>query len=117
MAILTVAGVAFPTPTELTVNIKDITKADRNARGDLIAERINTKRTLEVSYKFLSAADTKTVLSTIQASFFFKVTYTDPETNSPREATFYAGDRAAPMMDVRGGVIRYKDVKFNFIEK
>lgn len=117
MAILTVAGVAFPSPTDMQVGINDIVKADRNTNGTMIAERVATKRKLEISYKYLSAADTKTVLSTIQASFFFSVQYTDPLTGATRTGTFYAGDRSAGVMDVRAGVPRYQDVKFNFIER
>lgn len=117
MALLTVAGVAFPAPNEMTVEIDDILKADRNTAGTMIAERITTKRKLNVSYSYLSAAQTALVLSTIQNSLFFSVTYTDPLTNASSTRTFYAGDRTCGVMDFFGGIPRYKDVKFNFIER
>ena len=36
MALLTIGGVAMPTPTEMTVNVMDLSKADRNANGTML---------------------------------------------------------------------------------
>lgn len=117
MALISVGGTALPTPSEFTVTLQDITDVERNTNGKMIGERITSKRKIEISYKFLSAADCKTVLQAISTSYFFTATYWDPAQGADRTATFYAGDKAVPIMDVRGGVVRYKDVKFNLVEQ
>lgn len=115
-AILQVGQVIFPDPSDLSIGIQDISKAGRNTNGTMIIERIATKRKIEVSYKYLSASELSTVLSAI-AGTFFTVTYTDPVINALRTGTFYSGDRTAPAMDFFKGTPRYKDVKFNFVER
>lgn len=117
MAVLTVAGVAFPTPTTLSVSINDIANAERNTNATMIAERIGTKRKIELSYVFLTAAQTQSILSTVQASFFFTVTYPDPLTGSNRTMTCYSGDKSVGIVDILAGVIRFKDIKLSFIER
>lgn len=116
MSILNVAGVDFPSPTELKVGVMDLSKAERNAKGTIIIERIATKQKLDISWKYLSAADLSTVLTAV-STVFFTVIYTDPVSNASRTATMYVGDRNMGYMDVKGGVIRYNDVKMDFIEK
>lgn len=116
MALLNVNGVDLPTPTDLQVGVMDITKADRNATGTMIIERIATKRKLTISYAFLSSSQLSQVLNAV-SSVFFSVTYFDPVTNAMRTGTFYSGDRNAGMMDFLNGVPRYKDVKFDLIER
>ena len=106
----------MPAPSELKVGVQDIVKAERNTKGNMIKEMIATKAKLEISYKFLSAAQISTVFTAVGANFF-TVTYLDPVTNANRTATFYSGDRTAGVMDFINGVPRYNDVKFNLIEK
>ena len=42
-------GVAMPAPSEYSVSIMDISKAERNAAGTMIIERIATKRKIELN--------------------------------------------------------------------
>ncbi|MCA0754902.1 hypothetical protein KP806_07555 [Paenibacillus sp. N4] len=116
MALLSINGVPMPDPATYIVTIQDITKAERNARGSMIKELIATKDKIELSWIYLSPTELSTLLTAVGANFF-EVTYLNPKTNSSRTATFYAGDRTAPALDFINGVMRYKDVKMNFIEK
>lgn len=111
-----VNGVDIPTPSDYSVSIMDISKAERNANGTMIMERIATKRKLELMWKYLSQGDLAKVLTAV-SPVFFTVEYLDPQTNSRRTGTFYAGDRTTGAMDYQNGKIRWKDIKFNLVER
>lgn len=110
-------SVEIPTPGSYTVSVNDISKAERNANGTIIIERIATKRKIELSWPYLSSADLSTLFSNFSSNTFISVTYPDPVTGAARTGTFYAGDRSAGAIDYQAGVIRWKDVKFNLIEQ
>jgi hypothetical protein len=116
MALITVAGVALPTPSSYGVGIQDLSKAERNAKGTMIIERIATKRTIQIEYKYLSKDDLSKVLKALSGTYF-NVTYLDPQINGNRTASFYCGDRSMGMIDFVDGIPRYKDIQFNLIER
>ncbi|WP_066316979.1 DUF6711 family protein [Bacillus sp. FJAT-29814] len=116
MALITVGGVALPTPSEYQVDIMDISKAERNAAGTMIIERIATKRKIELGWALLTGAQYSQILNAVDP-VFFTVVYFDPKDNSNKTGTFYCGDRPAPMMRFDNGVPSWKDVKFNLIER
>lgn len=109
-------GREIPTPSDYQVGILDISKAERNARGDMIIERITTKRKVELAWKYLSKSDLQLVLTAV-SPVFFQMEYLDPQTNSRVAKTFYSGDRNLGALDYLKGNIRWKDIKFNVIEK
>lgn len=115
MALLTIGGVVMPTPTELSLGYMDISKAERNAKGNMIIERINTKRKLEIRYSYITAADLETLLKAVSPTTF-SVTFLNGQTNSFQTGTFYCGDRNVSFIDYIDGVPRYKDFTFNVIE-
>lgn len=116
MALIKINGVEIPTPSDYVPGIMDISKAERNANGTMIIERITTKRKLELSWKTLSTEDLSKILSAVSA-VFFTVEYHDPQDNSVRTGTFYSGDRSCAMLSFINGVPKYKDIKFNLIER
>ena len=116
MALISIDGVDIPTPSDLGWGIMDLSKAERNAKGTMIIERIATKRKLELSYATLDRAAMSTILKAI-SPVFFSVTYMDPQTNANRTGTFYCGDRTGGMLKFINGVPTYKDIKFDLIEK
>jgi hypothetical protein len=116
MALISIGGVALPTPSNVDVGIMDISKAERNANGLMIIERIAQKVKLSLSYNYLSAGDASTVLNAV-SPVFYNVTYLDPRTNTYKTSSFYTGDRSLGMIDFINGVPRYKDVKFDLIER
>ncbi len=116
MALLTIGGVAMPTPTEMEVGVMDLSKAERNAKGYLILERIATKVKVVVTYSFITAEDLETVLNAIKNTSY-SVTFLDPRSNSFKTFTMYSGDRNCAMVDYINGVARYKDFTFDLIER
>lgn len=114
--LIKVNGVALPTPSEFQVGIMDISKAERNAKGTMIMERITTKRKLELSWKVLSSEKLSSILNSV-SSVFFSVEYIDPQTNKTRSGAFYSGDRTCPMMSFWNEIPIYKDVKINLVER
>lgn len=109
-------GVALPTPSDYIVSIMDISKAERNAAGTMIIDRIATKRKIELNWKYLSKEDVSNVLNMV-SDVFFTVEYIDPQEGDWKIGIFYAGDRSIGALDYRNGNIRYKDIKFNLIER
>ena len=109
-------SVTIPTPSSFQVGVMDINKAERNANGKMIMERIATKRKLELSWNYLSQSDSASLLQKV-TSLFFTVEYPDIQTGALRTGTFYVGDRTAGAISYVGGVMKYKDVKMNFIEQ
>jgi predicted molibdopterin-dependent oxidoreductase YjgC len=116
MALINIGGVDMPTPSEFTVGIQDVVKAERNAKATMIMELIGVKQKIEMKWSYLTAAQLSQILTAVKP-LFFTVTYPNPETNTIRTATFYKGDRTSPMLWYRAGVAHYKDLKFNLIER
>jgi hypothetical protein len=112
---ITVGGAAISTPSSFSVSVNDISKAERNANGTMIIERITTKRKLELSWAYLSSAALATLFTAV-SPVSFTVVYPDPQTGAARSGTFYAGDRSCGVIDYQSSVPRYKDVKFNLVE-
>ncbi len=106
----------IPTPSTYQIGIQDLSKAERNARGTMIVERIATKRKLELSWKYLDRGQLQQLLAAV-SPVFFTVEYPDPQTNAVNTGTFYAGDRTTGAMDYQGGLVRWVDVKFNLVER
>lgn len=111
-----VNGTELPAPTDFQAGVMDISKAERNAKGSMIIERVATKRKLELAWKNLSAEETSKLLKLV-STVFFNVSYIDPQDNSMRTGTFYCGDRTIGMLGFLNGKVYYKDVKFNLIER
>lgn len=116
MALIVINGVSVPTPSSYDVSINDLSIANRNSLGQMIIERIATKRTLQVSWQYLTASQCSQVLQAVSPTFY-DITYLDPQTGNNRTSSFYCGDRSIGMIDFVGGVARYKDVKFTLIER
>jgi hypothetical protein len=116
MTIALINGEALPSPTDFQVGIMDISKAERNAKGSMIIERVATKRKLFFTYSFVTASDLQLILKKISETFF-SVTYLDPQTKTYHTISCYCGDRNVGMIDYRNGIARYKDFTFNLIER
>lgn len=111
-------GVKMPTPTSFSVSISDISSDDskRNARGDMLIDRICTKRKIEMSWDFITLEDMSLTLNLVK-DIFFTVEYPDPQEGKFLTKTFYVGDRTAPMCVLKEGKPIWKNVKFNLIER
>lgn len=116
MALIIINNVTVPTPSEMDVGIMDISKAERNAKGNMIIERITTKRKIGIKYKYLTGAQLSTVLKAV-APTFYNVQYLDPQTNAFVTGSFYCGDRNMGIVSYVNDVIRYEDVSFDLVER
>lgn len=116
MSLIQINGVDIPTPSEYTVGIMDLSKAERNARGNIIIERVATKRKIELVWEYLDRFQLSQVLNAV-SGVFFQVAYIDPQDNAVKTGTFYVGDRKAGALDYRDGKVRWKNIQFNLIER
>jgi hypothetical protein len=113
---LTISGVTV-SPTTYAVGIQDIVESVRNGNGTLIADRIATKRTIDVSWLYLTNAQMSTILTVFTNSLYVSVTYPDPQTGDYRTSTFYPGDRKSGVFKLSAGVVvGWKEVSFSMIE-
>jgi hypothetical protein len=113
---ISVNGTAIKSPSEFTVGIMDISESSRSANTNMNLEIKGTKRKLELKYSYMTNAEISALMTAI-SSTFFSVTYPDPETGADRTATFYKGDRKSAVLDIKSGVVRWKDFTVNWIEK
>ncbi|HEY4429562.1 MAG TPA: DUF6711 family protein [Paenibacillus sp.] len=112
---ISVNGVLLPSPTQYVVSIQDLSKGERNVNGLLLLERIATKRKIDLGWKMLTEAQFANILNLV-SGVFFQVAYKDPQTGD-RTGTFYSGDRKAPALFVKNGVVQYSEVSFSIIER
>lgn len=112
-----VNGVMMPDTKSFTVNIADLDgKSDRNADGELIRDRIGTKRKLEIEYPPLDPYEISLILKAI-SPVFVEVEFPDPQEGRFITKTMYAGDKSSPMFCIKDGKPKWSGLKFNLIEK
>lgn len=106
----------IPTPSEFKVGIMDLSKGERNAKGEMLIDRIATKRKIDLKWKYLKVKELSNLLQLINNVYFF-VKYPDPMTGNIITKTFYVGDRNIGMYSFVDGKPVWNDISFNFIEK
>jgi hypothetical protein len=109
-------NIKIPSPSSFKVGIMDISSAERNSQGDMLIDRIATKRKLDLGWKYLEPKDLSSLLQLINNVYFF-VKYPDPMTGDIETKTFYVGDRNVGMYSFVKGKPVWDDISFNFIEK
>ena len=113
---LKINGVAIAAPKVYQVDISDLDgESNRNAKGELIRDRIAVKRKLNLEWGSLTQSEIQTLLKAV-SSVFFTVTFPDPQLGLITK-TMYVGDRAAPAYQFKNGEVRWSGLKMNFIEK
>lgn len=114
---LSINGVGMPTPKTFRVSISDIDgETNRNANGDLIRDRITTKRKIEIEYPQLTPGDISKILKAI-SPVFISVSYPDPLEGGEITKTFYAGDKSSPVFRIKDGIPMWEGLSFNLIER
>lgn len=114
---LKINGVQIATPKTFKVDISDLDgEAGRNARGNLIRDRVAVKRKLECEWPPLKDNEISAVLQAVKNEFF-QVSYPDPMTGSVQTKTFYVGDRSAPMYYKDGNQYLWQGLTMNLIER
>lgn len=114
---LKINGVVIATPSVFSVDISDVDgETSRNARGDMIRDRVATKRKLNCEWPALSMGEISTLLQSVK-DVFFTVEYPDPMQGASITKTFYVGDRQMPVYMIKGGQVVWEGLKMNFIER
>ena len=114
---LVINGVEIATPKTFQVDINDIDgETNRNAKGEMLRDRIAVKRKLNCEWPPLNEYECSELLKAVK-DIFFQVTYPDPMEGRMLTKTFYVGDRSIPALSYIDGEIRWNGLKMNFIEK
>lgn len=113
---ISINGVQIATPKTYEVTVSDLDgESNRNAKGELIRDRIAVKRKLNLEWGPLTQTEIQTLLNSV-SDVFFTVTFPDPELGMITK-TMYVGDRTAPAYQFVNGEIKWQGLKMNFIEK
>lgn len=116
MAKLIINGVTVVAPKSFQVGIQDIDgETGRDANGNMIRDRVTTKRKLECEWGILTQDEIRTLLSAV-TSEFFSITYPDPMEGMVNR-TFYVGDRTSPAYSFNEKLKPWSGLKMNFIER
>ena len=116
MSNLLLNGVAVVAPKSFQVDIQDVDgETGRNANGDMVRDRITTKRKLECEWGQLSQAEISQILNAV-SGVFFSVSYPDP-INGQTTGTFYVGDRTSPAYTFTNKFKPWSGLKFNLVER
>lgn len=109
-------GVAIATPKIFEVTVSDLDgESNRNAKGEMIRDRIAVKRKVNLEWGTLEQSEISTILNSIN-SVFFTVEFPDPQLGLITK-TMYVGDRTSPAYSYIDNKIKWQGLKMNFIEK
>nr|DAW12933.1 MAG TPA: hypothetical protein [Caudoviricetes sp.] len=113
---LIINGVTIVAPKSFKVTISDVDgETGRNARGDMVRDRVAVKRKLECEWGLLSQAEMSALLTAVKSEFF-TVSYPDPEVGIVSR-TFYVGDRSAPAYSWANNLKPWSGLSMNFVER
>lgn len=109
-------GVDIATPSVFSVEINDVDgESERNARGDMVRDRIAVKRKLNLEWPALTQSQIQTLLTAV-SDVFFNVTYTDPQQGTVTK-NMYVGNRTTAVLRIKNGVPLWDGLKMSFVER
>lgn len=115
---LRINQIEMPSMTAYSVQISDVDgESNRNAKGDLVRDRITTKYKLNLEWEYLTPLECSDILNAVE-DVFFEVEFVNPKTGGYTTATMYVGDREAPLAFFNDdGELLWKGLKFNLVER
>lgn len=115
---ISIEGTPIAAPDTYEVVIADLdASANRSGNGTLFRDRIAVKRTINMSWLFLSQQELGALLNSV-SPVFFSVTYLDPQTMGENTGTFYVSDRTAGVaVKNADGSYRWRDVSLSLVER
>ncbi|MBR1736009.1 MAG: hypothetical protein IJ736_03180 [Firmicutes bacterium] len=119
MSVFKIGGRDMPVPSAITWDKSDLDSelSGRNAKGEMLRDRISSKVKLGIEWKYLSHSDVSRILQAVNP-MFIEIYYPDAYTGGFRTANFYVGDRSAPIYRIKdGNEVIWEGLKMNFIEK
>lgn len=102
----------------MKVTVFDVSStADRNASGNVVIDRVGTKRKLELSWACLTGEQLSALLTAVGTDVFFTAQYPDPQTGGMRSMECYSGDRSTGVLRVVNGEPVWTKIEMNWIER
>ena len=116
--LISINGASVPSPDTYEVTISDLdASANRSGNGTLFRDRIAVKRTINMGWTQLTAAELSQILTAV-SPVFFAVTYLDPQLNALSAGTFYVSDRTqAVAIKQSDGSYKWGNVSFSLVER
>lgn len=119
-ALVTVAGYELPEPSSYTASTSTLVDSARNVQGYVIGSVIrNDVAKIELSWRYLTAAQLADILSLFNKSFYNSVRFYNMSTGNYETRQMYVGDRSAGIWrrhPETGEIMGFTDVKFSLIE-
>ena len=119
-ALVTVAGYELPEPSTYNASTSTLVDSARNVQGYMIGSVIrNDVAKIELSWRYLTAAQLANILSLFNRNFFNEVRFFNMATGDYETRTMDVGDRSSGMWrrhPETGEVMGWTDVKFSLIE-
>lgn len=115
---ISVNGNEIASPDTYEVVVADLdASANRSGNGTLFRDRVAVKRTINMSWSFLTGSQLSVLLNSV-SSVFFTVSYLDPVTNGNKTGTFYVSDRNQGLaIRQSDGTYVWKGVSLSFVER
>lgn len=103
-------------PKELVVGIKDTyANEDKNALGETVKDRIATKRTLKVTWVFLTQTEIALILAQT-SSVFFTIEYVDTILGTTTK-TFTTGEKGSKKSLITRAEVMWDELSMTFEER
>lgn len=119
-ALVTVAGIALPEPSEYSASTSTLVDSARNVAGYVIGAVIrNDVAKVELKWRYLTAQQWASVLSLFTNSFYNDVRFFNQATASYTTRRMYVGDRKAGMWrrhPETGEVLGFTDCSLSLVE-
>lgn len=119
-ALVSIGGFEFPEPSTYNATTSTIVDSARNVNGVVVGAVVRSNvAKVEMSWKYLTAAQWASVLSLFTNSFYNDVKFLNQATNSYTTRTMYVGDRTAGMWrrdPQTGAVMGYTNCSLALIE-
>ena len=119
-ALVTIAGYELPEPSEYSANTATLVDSARNVSGYVIGSVVrNDVAKVELSWRYLTAAQWAAILSLFNKSFYNNVTFFNQSTGSYTTRQMYVGDRSAGMWrrhPETGEIMGWTEAKLSLVE-
>lgn len=119
-ALVTVAGIALPEPSEYSANTSTIVDSGRNAEGVVIGAVVrHDVAKVELKWRYLTVSQWANVLSLFNSNFYNKVTFFNQATGAYTTRDMYVSDRKAGMWrrnPSTGDVMGWTDCALSLVE-
>lgn len=119
-ALVSIGGFEFPEPSTYNATTSTIVDSARNVSGYVVGSVVRSDvAKVEMSWKYLTAAQWASVLSLFTNSFYNEVRFLNQATNSYTTRTMYVGDRTSGLWrrdPQTGAVMGYTNCSLALIE-